>query len=203
MGPLINILFDFTFTETQWQEVLDIFESVSEGVHGDEFSVISTLGIQGTIEVSPGRPLGFDTGDLSEENTEYDPEEIDSISELLGFRPRSFIGIYCMSKSATDHRILGELGLSLAEKFGGVIDLMGAIFDYSLLPEWMKKGIWLWETANWEDIEPYFEQTVNDIPGKIYSLLYETGNQRIWCHHLCEAEFLRNWLQNPAFHLIK
>ncbi len=52
-------------------------------------------------------------------------------------------------------------------------------------------------------MKPYFEKMVEKIDGKIFTIEYETVNNRNWARHLCDAEFMKNWLKNKNFRMIK
>ncbi len=162
--------------------------------------MISTESINGSVNNTDGRPFEIDKQKI---DSNYSEEEILMINNCVGFNAKFDLGFYAMCNREIDHKILGELTLYIAEKFDGLIDFGGAIFPYQSLPNKMKEGMWLWEQANWTDIKPYFDEMVGKIGGKIFTIEYETGNNRNWVYHLCDAEFMRNWLQNKNFGMIK
>jgi hypothetical protein len=132
---------------------------------------------------------------------EYDEEELESIREKTSMSVCGAFEISCPCNSEEDHRALGEAVLIASEHLLGLVDFNGAI--YPDLPRKMYEGMWLWEKANWSDIEPYFMEMVSSISGRVYTIEYETANNRVWAHHICDKEFMANWLKHPMFGMIK
>ena len=132
---------------------------------------------------------------------EYDDEELALIKEKTSMSVCGAFEISCPCNSSEDHRDLGEAILVACQHLLGLVDFNGAILPP--LPEQMYEGMWRWEKANWSDIEPYFSEMVKSISGKIYTIEYETANNRIWASHICDNEFMSHWLEHPMFRMIK
>jgi len=132
---------------------------------------------------------------------DYDEEELASIEKKTSMSVCGAFEISCPCNSSEDHRSLGEAILIASQQLYGLIDFNGAI--YPPLPKEMYEGMWLWEKANWSDIEPFFSEMISDIPGNIFTIEYETANNRVWAHHICDSEFMNHWLKHPMFRMIK
>ena len=198
-GPTSSILLESIPDESTLIEIRRVIEKISNKVEQDDFWIASTKSIGGTVNAK-GQPFGIEKKPV---DLDYSNEELSLICQHIGFKPKFDLGNYAMCNGAIDHRLLGELTCYFANKFGGVIDFGGAIFPRQSLPEKFKKGMWLWEEANWSDIQPYFDKMVENIDGNIYTIEYETASRRNWVYHVCDVEFMKNWLKNSNFHMIK
>lgn len=199
-GPSSSVIFSTTSSPFDWAEIENIISGISENVEGEGFWVTSTTSINGTVLHTNGRPFGIEKSEI---DADYSKEVISTIKNVIECTPTISLDIYAMCNSPVDHKILGELSYYLAEKFHGIIDFGGAIYSYQSLPSKMKEGMWLWEEAHWKDIKPYFDEMVEKIDGNIFTIEYETANHKNWAHHLCDAEFMKNWLQHDSFGMIK
>ncbi len=132
---------------------------------------------------------------------EYDEEELESIKAKTSMPVCGAFEISCPCNSEEDHQALGEAALMASEYLSGFVDFNGAI--HPELPRKMYEGMWLWEEANWSDIEPYFLEMIAGMSGRIYTIEYETANERVWAHHICDTEFMACWLKHPMFGMIK
>ena len=150
--------------------------------------------IDPSLEHSLGIPEADDFGELSD-------EERREILFHTSFLVRSWYSLVSPTNSKKDHEHLGRACLSVARAAQGLIDFGGALLPP--LPSPMLRGMWLWEHAQWSDIEPYFHEMVQHIPGKVFTLPYQTAGGRIWACHLCDVQFMENWLAHSRFHMIK
>ena len=50
-----------------------------------------------------------------------------------------------------------------------------------------------------EDISAY----VHSFPGRVYEIYYDTANHKRWVYHLVDATFLRAWMNDPHFYMVK
>lgn len=132
---------------------------------------------------------------------QYSDEDIFAIKETTSMSVCGAFSIATPCNGAEDHRNLGKAALIASKHLSGLIDFGGAIVPE--LPDSMKKGMWIWEQANWSDIEPYFMKMISTINGKIYTIEYKAINNKTWANHICDVEFLGNWLNHPKFHMIK
>ena len=172
---------------------------ISSASNGEGFQVETTLPINGTIKQKANAPFGFaleNSGQFEEEST------LNEIASLIGYKPVQDFSLFAMRNQDIDHRILGELICYLAERLDCYIDFGGAIFSLGLLPQKHRQNFDFVNTE-WPDIAPYFEDMTKDIKGKIFTLGYMTANHKKWASHICDAEFMRNWLLSPHFHMVK
>lgn len=202
-GPITSLLFDTISPSWVWDEIVSDILKVSEKMEGNDFFVSSTVPINGSAISVDKRKITIEKYIIDSNSDNYTPEELINIKKAIGFSPKFVLNLYACSNKDIDHTILGELSLIWAEKFKGIIDFGGAIYPYNSLPEEMKKGMWLWEKANWIDIKPYFDEMIQSINGKIFTIEYDIDNHRNWVFHLCDAKFMKNWLKNPNYRLIK
>jgi hypothetical protein len=127
-------------------------------------------------------------------------EELDELQKVdfkakIKDNPVAFLSISAMCKSKEDHYLLAAFMLELHKILGGYIDLNGSIVP-PLLKD--KKGDFIHQTH--QDYVNYVQQ----IKGEIYEIHYEieTGGRTSY-YHICNAEWLQNWMQHDDFHLIK
>jgi Family of unknown function (DUF6368) len=109
--------------------------------------------------------------------------------------PVAFLSVSAMCKSPNDHHLLACFILEIQKIFGGFIDFHGKISPPLVQDE------------NGKFVESTYEEALNyvkRIKGKIEEIYYEieTGGRTSY-YHICDAEWLTNWLQNVDFHLIK
>ncbi|BDS10902.1 DUF6368 family protein [Aureispira anguillae] len=195
-GPTSSILLKAIPTKLVWNEINSIVNNISKKVEGSSFWVKSTYPINGKIiTTDENRPFYIESNEI---NTDYSVNEISQISDLLNIKPRYCLDVGAMCSKTIDHQILGELTLFIADKFDGIIDFGGALSPYYLLPNHLSK-----EDVNWSEIKPYFETMAKDIKGKIYSINYKTSLDKDWVFHICDVDFMRSWLKNKHFYMIK
>lgn len=104
-------------------------------------------------------------------------DEIDDAGAIvrdLGMRPTSQIEIYAFCKARVDHRILGEIALHLAMNAPGSVISFGG------------------------DLSPH-----RSVGGKLLSIPYETVGSAYAVASYGDCEFLRSWLRQPCFFMIK
>lgn len=150
-----------------------------------------------------------------EDDYEYTKEEFEKIKDLTGFEIESYISISTSVNShREEHQNLGKAVLAGAIKAGGMIDFGGSILLPSFIPYKMFERLYFWLKGvnyfrevemkrSWSEVEPYFEKMVSEIDGKIYTIVYEIANGRDWGYHICDTEFMKNWLNHPGFHMVK
>jgi hypothetical protein len=131
----------------------------------------------------------------------FDEEEIVAVAKRTSLLVNGAFIISSPCNGDDDHRNLASVALIASKFLSGLVDFGGAIIP--TLPASMRSGMWLWEQANWSDIEPYFNKMVSPIKGRVFTFEYKTANNRIWANHICDIEFLEHWLNHPNFHMIK
>jgi hypothetical protein len=109
--------------------------------------------------------------------------------------PVAFLSVSAMCKSNDDHYLLAAFMLELQKILGGYIDLNGSIVP-PLLRD--KNGNFIQQTH--QDYVNY----VHQVKGEIHEIHYEIEEGgRTSYYHICNAEWLENWLQHADFRLIK
>lgn len=173
-GPTASILLESTPTNIMWKELHQTIQAISDKVEGDDFWVVSTASINGTITTEYGRAFGIEKYEIGSDFCHYGEDEILIIKEYVGFLPKYDIGIYAMSNSKMDHKILGELLLYLAEQLKGVINFGGKL-----------------------------NLNKSDIKGDIWEIPYQASSDMTAVYHVSDVEFMKNWLKNNDFKMVK
>jgi len=144
-----------------------------------------------------GSPLGSDDDFLLEgepfilDLRPRSPEQL--IAEdprVLGWAPQDAVSFAAMCNGHEDHRLLARLCLDIAEDFGGVVDFHGAL-----------------------PIGPHFDRTSLAKPVRVSNpdgldgVLWATAYRTMWgdfaTSHYGDVEFLRAWLGDPRFRMVK
>jgi hypothetical protein len=141
-----------------------------------------------------GRPFAIETG----LQPEWEPGQLAAVSGAFGFTPRDELVVIAFCNGREDHRILGELCVWLAERFGGVICFGGALWP-DVPPEARIDIL----DADWRQLEPCFRRMVTGLSGKVVGLRYEPQPDREWIVHVGDAGFLRAWLEHPRYCMVK
>lgn len=123
------------------------------------------------------------------------PESLAEISEgglpsVLGWVPADVVSFAAMCKDARDHRLLASLCIDLAESERGIVDFGGVL---SIGPEL-------------DDSSPAKSVRVPNpagLAGVLFATSYETVIGSFATHHYGDATFLRSWLLDARFEMIK
>ena len=116
-GPTVGILLEDKLSDTAKEEVLAFIHSVSDEVRGRDFWVNDS-------------PFGYEFG------PDY-PEELDEYAELnllTEWKPKDIIGLYSMCNSKRDHRVLGEVTLSIVKIVRGKVAFNSLLNNYTSDP---------------------------------------------------------------------
>ncbi len=202
-GPAASLLLRSVPSAQTLATIQQAILSISDTLEEDHFGVVSTKAIDGTIQTSNARPFWGLRQKLDAQHPDYSAAELSDIQKAVGFVPQFDFSFFAVYNRPIVLRILGELCVYLAQSLNGIIDFGGAIFPYQDLPDRMKQGLWLWEVASWSDIRPYFKAMIAPMEGCVYTIEYETANHNTWAHHLCDAEFMQQWLQHQEFCMVK
>lgn len=206
-GPSITILLPNALPLEQVGKVEEVFRNVGFAIEPpDQYILPGYVGSWDgylrdatSFHLTDYRPCLM--GVSVHEMREHSEDELDEITDAIGYRPIQAIGIYVMCNRPQDHRLLAELTLIFVATFGGWIDLHGVLEppqQYAEYPHW--DGAWP------DDIEPALNeiwQYVSSFPGQVRQIRYQTGGGYTWVHHIVDETFLRAWLASPNFHLIK
>jgi Family of unknown function (DUF6368) len=132
---------------------------------------------------------------ISTKKKELDELEKADFKAKIKDNPVAFVSISAMCNGKDDHYLLAEFILELQKILGGYIDFNGTIVP-PLQRD--KKGDFIQQTH--QDYVNYVLQ----IKGEIHEIHYEieTGGRTSY-YHICNAEWLQNWLEHDDFHLIK
>ena len=133
--------------------------------------------------------MGISSIDPAEEE-----EDREQVIALLGYYPPQGLQIDAFCNGKIDHLVLGHLILSLAERYEGIIDFHGQIAPPLSLDDYLNPS-----PEVLQDISAY----VQALPGKVYERYYTTGRMTPYVSHMVDTTFMRGWLQNPRFHMIK
>jgi hypothetical protein len=159
----------------------------------DAFWVCNTRLIGGGY-ADGSRPFAVETG----LQPDWEPGQLAELSAAFGIAPRDEVVVIAFCNDDEDHRILGELCLRLAKRFGGVVSFGGALWP----PVPAEAGIDILD-ADWRAVEPYFRRMVAGLPGRVVGLRYEPQPGREWVVHVADPAFLRAWLDHPSFRMVK
>jgi hypothetical protein len=156
-------------------------------------------------EPGPGESLSFEMSvSKVSETLEASDDEVGServrefrrwFRDEFGFESAAGVDFFAARNLKASHRVLAELCLAVAERFGGIIDFGGALhprrYDlYSI-------------EADWDTVRPHADKMLAGMPGKLVALPYQTARDTTWVSHYGDAAFLRAWLTHPRFHMIK
>jgi len=198
-GPSAGVLLRRRLSAAQHAELEQMLRSLGERSDGSaDLSVQTTIPIGGDYH-SAGKPFGVHVNELVSEENVLALEEMESqaIIQGFGFLPEQEIQLDAYCNGPQDHRILGLLALAIAERFDGIIDFGGLLFP-PLTPN-QKEFIW---EPRWEDAEPFSRKLIDSMPGVAIAVPYTTVS-RTWVYHVADTTFMRAWLAQPHFHMIK
>jgi hypothetical protein len=131
------------------------------------------------------------------ELTEWSDEERTIVQQKMGFDSNYMIKIDARCNDTIDRRLLGRLSLECCERFHGLIDLGGALFppsslDYEEL-----------HAMNWRDAERHSREYFDKLPGTLITVSYKVSEERDWFYYVADTTFMRAWLADPNFYMIK
>jgi hypothetical protein len=132
---------------------------------------------------------------ISTKKEALDDLERTDFESKINDKPMAFLSISAMCNSKDDHYLLAAFVIELQKILGGYIDLNGIILK-PLVRD--KNGNFI------HHIQTDQTDYVKSINGEIYEIRYEveTGGRTSY-HHVCNAEWMQNWMQQDDFHLIK
>ncbi|MFI1368644.1 DUF6368 family protein [Streptomyces griseochromogenes] len=127
------------------------------------------------------------------------PESLEDYRELgfpgLGRWPAAELCLLAHCSGKDDHLLLGRLALSLAERFGALIDFGGLLgYRYSLYGVTdEERAVCLARSRG----------LVASLPGRVWEMPYATGDGVCGYSHVADREFLAAWLDHREFRMIK
>lgn len=120
--------------------------------------------------------------------------ELESIAKsglptLLGWRPQGILMFAAMCNRDRDHELLAELCIRYAEQLDGLVDYHGAL---ALGPD----------LSGPSPAPPRRIDAPSGLPGVLYAATYRAVEGYGTCHY-SDAAFLRAFLHDPRFRMIK
>lgn len=191
-GPTLEILLWHPFSADRIRLLRDLVAAVTCSLDEDPLQVCTTRPIGGSFDgnFDGHASLPFL---IEPENIGHDRDGLAEIQAAFGRIPCAAVGVCAMTNGPDAHRVLGELGLAIAERLDGVIDFDGLLL---LNDGWHRH-------PSWEEIQLAASEYFAGLPGKVVAIPYELENGRVWGWHVGDATFLRAWLSHPDFYLIK
>ncbi len=108
------------------------------------------------------------------------PGDWEQCRDAIGWMPASDLSVSIFCNDKRDHKTLAWLCSELADRFDGLVDLGGTL----PIPD----------RKDWDSL---------GLSGSVVSMRYEIDNDR-WGHsQVVDSEFLRGWIRQPGFHMIK
>ena len=141
-----------------------------------------------SISFEPVQPSTYNFGE--------EGDDLQRVSEAIGYLPTQEIVVSSWSKNKINHQILGEIVLFLARSLGGHIDFNGAVISETF-------GVASFGSSK----TGQSELMSSKMPGKLYRFSskasYENSSYDEDEWQVCDVEFMENWLMNEHFHMIK
>jgi hypothetical protein len=197
-GPVATVLINEPLSDPDRASLRTLIDAVNDPnldrtPNSSSFWVCNTKPIGGGY-TGDGRSFAIEDG----LQPDWEPGQLLAVAEAFGFLPQDEVVVVAFCNSCEDHRILGELCLWLALRFRGVVNFGGALWP-GVPPD---AGIDIFD-ADWREVEPHFRRMIAGMPGQIVGLWYELNPGREWVRHVADADFLRVWLGNPRFRMVK
>ena len=117
-----------------------------------------------------------------------DAEDAACLTRAAGFSPVTEIVLAAAVNGEDDHRLLAELAVATARRYGGLISLDG------LLP--VPDG----SDAGRADRSRALIATLG---GRWHEVAYHTAMGEVAAYHVVDADLLTSWLQHPHFRMVK
>lgn len=188
-----------------------ISHSVEESIH--KFGIFYKECFIADLQPIGGPPLdGIYGVDISIGDSDLTPHVANKLKRVFGFRPWHRIVFDAYSRHEGSYRALTALRIHLVKSLGGLVDFGRALLP-ELPPELIRreaKG-----QLEWQEAEPYFQKLVQGLPGKVFGVRYEAGNEQIWIdhvryengnrrtwvYHVADATFLEALMERPGFYM--
>jgi hypothetical protein len=200
-GPDASVILPGRLTEQQNDELHEWLRSLGKAYHGNDgwllivrnykmldLDDVGKPSCAFRLNVEPELSMEFFKGTVYE-GDEALSRSIDwqqqQLHDLLDFFPEQRITVNAGCQQPMDHRILAQLVIRLAEQYGGVVDLNG------------------WLTPDWKLSADEVRAYLLKLPGRVMEVHGTTGAGKPTIWHLVDPVFLRAWLKEPNFHMIK
>jgi len=119
-------------------------------------------------------------------------EELDDtgLAALLGWRPQGILTFAAMCNGDRDHELLAELCIRFAEQLDGLIDFDGQL---CIGPD----------LGGTSPCPPRRIDAPEGLPGVLYAVAYQTARGRYATSHYSDVAFLRAFLHDSRFRMVK
>jgi Family of unknown function (DUF6368) len=134
------------------------------------------------------RPFILNLGPRSPQELFVD--ETNDLRQVFGWTPEDEVSFAAMCNDREDHRLLARLCVELAEEAGGVIDFQGAL---SIGPRL--------DGSN--PARPVRASNPEGLDGVLWATAYRTVWGSLATAHYGDVAFVREWLADPRFHMVK
>ena len=227
-GPVVSValrepLSDVEIDELgEWLRAIGDVERVERNPHGGLLGIANwDLRVTDLVAIAIGQPSAYGrsgtrpvlvgvhpTRDPSGLLYEHEVDEVAQWVAQVGYFPEHAIVLSAMCNRPIDHRILGQMALHLAERYGCIINLSGPFYpprDVAGLPLWQQPAppreggtdadpLW---------VDPRIQPFVYRGPGRIFEFRYMAGEDRPWYSNAADVDAFRAALDDPRFRLIK
>ena len=168
---------------------------VSNSQQDNDFWVSDTTAIGGSHK-GEGRPFCWRQSERQEWEDEPNEYEQRQIGNLLGAPPRSQLSFCAMCNDDCDHRVLGELCISMARELNGIVRFDGLLTTCQTVEE-----VRLWRELSAEEHCKRFMAEVGNGGGRLTAFGLDPEDSPS-CHY-GDARFLKHWLGHPKFRMVK
>lgn len=207
-GPGCRVLLSQAISPEQHQELLELMSQLGEIEKSFRGPSVIELGHESDthyLQILNGEVFGVDLSEVGglpfivsyEQLPSWEYENLKIVEQKVGFRASYMIQLDACCKDEFSHRLLGLFTLECCERFHGLIDFDGALFP-PITPD--SPDIW---DLDWRDAERYSREYFDKLPGTLITVSYEVSEERDWFYYVADAAFMRAWLADPNFHMIK
>jgi uncharacterized protein DUF6368 len=184
MGPTGTVLLFAELGSAEWDDLVTWLQLFTRDLDGDVDFWIDDPAPIGAPELDPASACRFSLEYLSDKHPDWyagDEEEY----RLLPQRPAAGLGVGAGGNDPIDHRLLGHLLLTLARRYGGLVDFGGDL-DH-------RHGATAISPEQVEYDRRFAERPLESLPGRLWNIGWHVG----------DADLLEAWLGHPNYHLIK
>ena len=174
-GPTAAILVREQLTKQRIDAVRAVAMSGADAIEGDDFWL-------------KGRPFILSVG--PQHSSELEVELEGGLALVLGWQPQDIISVAAMCNGDEDHRVLADVCVRLCECVDGIVSFGGRI---AVGP--------VHDPSN--GLDPLRIENPNGMPGVLYATAYETAAGSYATAHFADATFVRAWLMNADFRMVK
>lgn len=170
-GPTSSILIKEYPDDKLKDSVYQLIDEISVGKKDGDFYLSLS---EGSLDIEQWRPFMLEIGLFDVRNQAIPEAELCRFEARFGFMPKGEIVICANCNSKDDHKLLGELTLTLAETLNGIINFHGQLVINSL-----------------------------EMYSKVLPVEYELADGGIGYIYLANVGFLKDWLAAEEFHMVK